>query len=468
MDTISERYESQPSGPKYRALAIAIREAVSEKELPVGQKLPPVRDLAWRLQITPGTVARAYTILTDEGTLMAEVGRGTYVADPVKRPRPLLPEAPWPTVQTNDPDAPISFVSPKLPDHGQCDMVRQAFAQVAMHPADRLMNYPSRSGFKPAREAALNWLADTPLGAVSQDDLVLSHGGQNGIGLVMQACLRGTKPVVLVEELSYPGFRRAAELIRAEVIDVPMDDKGIIPDALDELARRYDAQLLCTSPEVHNPTVLVTPQSRREEIARVARRRGFHIAEDDCYRIGARTGQSYRALLPQQGWHVASISKSITPALRIGFVVAPDGWQSELRRVAEHGFFGLAQPLADVATQVLTSPDLDRVLDAVRADYARYIRSAVNVLGSYDLTWRQDVPFLWLSLPQGWRAVSFVRAAERVGVQLRAADEFALRDKRTPHAVRIAINAQVSLEQFDQAMHRLRDLLDNPPESIAI
>ena len=72
----------------------------------------------------------------------------------------------------------------------------------------------------------------------------------------------------------------------------------------------------------------------------------------------------------------------------------------------------------------------------------------------------------WMSqiLPAGVSS----RAAEREGIQLRSADEFALRDGRAPNAVRIAVNGHVSLEKFEDAMLRLRALLDNPPEQISV
>jgi DNA-binding transcriptional MocR family regulator len=470
MDTILSAYAGiGDGGPKYRRLADAVRSAIEAGRLAPGDKLPPVRDLAYDLGITPGTVARAYTILTDSGAARAEVGRGTFVngARPV-RPK-LMPDPPWPaTEETEAESAFVSFVSPKLPDCGQVDMIRAAFARLGDQPALRLLNYPSRAAFRPAREAILEHISDTPLGPVSEDDLVFSHGGQNGIGIVMQTVLRGAKPVVLVEELSYPGFRRAAELLRAEVIAVPMDGEGISPEALDDLARRHSAQLLCTSPEIHNPTGIRTPDHRREAIAEVARRRGLHVLEDDCYRLAPRSGPSYRGLLPDLGWYVGSISKSVTPALRIGFCVAPQTWRAEMRRVADHGFFSLSLSLADLLTDLLAQPEMTGVLDAVRAEYNRYIRAAANILGRFDLTWRDDVPFLWLHLPSGWRAAAFAQAAEKEGVQLRAADEFALRDGFAPHAIRIAINAQVSLVAFEAAMERVRRLLENPPEGIAV
>ena len=97
-----------------------------------------------------------------------------------------------------------------------------------------------------------------------------------------------------------------------------------------------------------------------------------------------------------------------------------------------------------------------------------YVRVTVNALGGFDLNWAPDVPFVWLNLPSGWRAAAFSRAAEREGIQLRSADEFALRDGRAPNAVRIAMNGHVSLQRFEDAMLRLRALLDNPPEQISV
>ena len=79
-----------------------------------------------------------------------------------------------------------------------------------------------------------------------------------------------------------------------------------------------------------------------------------------------------------------------------------------------------------------------------------------------------DVPFLWLTLPGGWRAGAFCQAAAGLGVRIRAAEEFAARDDHTPHAVRLAINAGVSLTSFEAAIRRLRDLLDNPSERIGV
>lgn len=466
MNTIWKPHLEDFNGPKYRRLVDALRDAVSSGVLSVGEKLPPVRDLAWRLEITPGTVARAYTILTEEGVLEAGVGRGTFVAPPKSVDKPIeIDVAPHGEDHSS---GPVSFYSPHLPNVGQATLIRKLMAEVAEDPPSGLMHYPTRAGFRPAREAVVSWLKGTPLGSLDQEDLVLTHGGQNGVSLVLQALSHGARTTVYVEDLSYIGFRRVADLLRLKVVSIPMDEFGLCPDALQVAARQHGPGILCTSPEVHNPTLTFTPEDRRKQIVSIARNLDLQIMEDDCYRMGNSRAPTYRMLAPERGWYVSSISKTLTPALRIGFAIAPHGQVAPLRAAAEHGFFGLATPLADLTAKLLTHVQVDEVVSAVTNRIGDFVEVAVNQLGGYDLVWRRDVPFLWLRLPLGWRAGAFCLAAEARGVRVRPAEDFACRDARAPHAIRIAVNAAVSLNRFDGAMAAMRDLLDNPPERISV
>ncbi|MDF1727705.1 MAG: PLP-dependent aminotransferase family protein [Sulfitobacter sp.] len=477
MSTIWEKDRLGHAGPKYKAVVTMIREGITQGSLKAEEKLPPVRELAWQLGITPGTVARAYTVLTDSGVLRAEVGRGTFVAPPQTAPLGTPPEVPLNLIEIdsvrhgteNSEGQAVNLFSPHLPDGGQAHLIRSLLAQIAANPPSGVMHYPSRRNARAARAAMVHWLREAPIGRLDEMDVVLSHGGQNGILLVLQTILRGRRPVVLIEELAYPGFRRAAELLRADIVSVAMDAEGLIPEALAQAAQDHpEAQVICTSPEVHSPTCGFTPTARREALVEVARQHDLQILEDDCYRMGAARGQGYRQLAPERGWYVTSLSKTVTPALRIGCAVGPRGMNAALHRSAEHGYFGLATPMIDLAAALLTHPDLPAITARARQGVEDYIKVAVNSLGGFDLHWRRDVPFLWLHLPPGWRASAFCRAAEKVDVQVRAAEEFAGRDAQSPHAVRMAINGAVPLDRFEAAMERLRLLLDNPPEQISV
>lgn len=457
---------------KYRGLADGLEQAVLSGGLVPGTRLPPVRDLAWRLGVTPGTVARAYSALTDVGLLSAGVGRGTFVSDrataqPVQtlgNPASLSP-SPW----SPPDDGEVSLRTPLLPDLGQAQLIREHMAALAADmPVKRLMSYPGRDSDLPARRAFRRWMSAAPLGPLAEDDIVTAHGGQSGIVMALQCILRGAEPVVLVDELTYSGYRRAAELARARVIPVPWDGAGPDPQALETLGRLHGAQVFCTSAEVCNPTTRATTDARRQEIAAVARRLNMHVIDDDCYRIGPHRAPAYRALLPDLGWYVTSPSKILTPALRIGFVAAPEGWGLPLARIAAHNSFGVSSPLTDLFARMVDDPRMGTLTEAVRRCINDDLRMAVNHLGGHAITWQEDVPFLWLDLPQTWRAESFARAAAQQKVGLKTSDEFSARDARPVHAVRIALNGQVPGDVFEAAVGRLGRLLGRPPENLAV
>jgi DNA-binding transcriptional MocR family regulator len=81
---------------------------------------------------------------------------------------------------------------------------------------------------------------------------------------------------------------------------------------------------------------------------------------------------------------------------------------------------------------------------------------------------RDGVPFAWLPMPRGWRASSFLRAAEAEGIRLKAADEFALIDGRAPNAVRLALTGERDDARFAQALDTLVRLLSSPPLEVDV
>ena len=442
---------------KYTRLVAALRKAVAEGLLKSGEKLPPVRDLAFRAAVTPGTVARAYKVLVDEGVLHAEVGRGTFVAS--HKPVPIAQD--WPEV--------VTFRSPSLPDGGQVAMLRDLMRQQAEDlPFDELMAYPGRAHDGALRTALAKRLSHEALGPITPEDMVLCHGGQSGLVMIMQTVLKGPDPVVVVEKLAYPGFRRAAELNRARVIGIGTDDEGPLPDELEAAVRDHGAQLFLTSADVNNPTLRRTSSRRRHEIAAVARRYGLHVVDDDCYTVAQLEQEGYRAILPDLGWYLSSFSKVLTPALRIGYIAAPDGHAKDMARTAAFTHFGMARPMADLGARILNDPRLPGIRARVHEKIADRVRQAVNHLGGHDLSWSEDVQFLWLRLPFGWRSSGFVRAAQSRGVILKSSEDFVLRDDRAPHAVRLAINGQVSQGCYEDALRKVRALLDNPSEEMTV
>ena len=442
---------------KYKALAQAIRDGIAAGELVADAKLPPVRELAYQIGATPGTVARAYSVLTDEGRLRAEVGRGTFVAGRT----PKAPAADVPLINTVD-DAFADFRSSRVPDVGQGRLIDGAMMRLAQSHRRRHINYPTEETDLEARQALIGWLSVVNLGAFDADHIVLANGAQNACVMALFATLSGPTPVILTEDLAYPGVRHAARLLRAKVVGIEMDDQGIIPEALAEAYREHGGQVLVTSPEVHSPTTIKTPLARKTDIADVARSLNLTIIEDDCHASVKASTPCYRAILPEQSYYVSSLTKSVSGALRYGFAVAPQGQGPVLRQVAQSAHYGVSQPITDICTDLITSGDAAQIRLQVADAIAARVRLTVNALGRWDIKWREDAPFVWLSLPQGWRASRFMTACEQNGVLVKPADEFALPNDRAPNAIRLAIGTCVSEDRFAEGLAVINRLLSNP------
>ncbi|WP_417809276.1 PLP-dependent aminotransferase family protein [Thioclava sp.] len=460
---------ARQSGPKYLALVRALREGIRKGDLAPGAKLPTVRDLAWRLGVTPGTVARGYQIATQEGLLQAVVGRGTFVSTQSRR---MGPTETLYTMASRDPaldENVVDLRSPQLPDIGQSEALKRAMIAAADDIGWHYLEYPGLKRDEYCRQAALSWFSEyTDFDAITADDLVLTHGGQNGINVVMQCCLRGERPVIHAEALAYPGFRHAARLNRAEMRAVAIDDEGMIPEALDAACRRHGGQLVCVTPDAQNPTAGRMQMARRHALVEVARRHDLQIIEDDCYTAPVTGLASLRTLAPERCWHITSLSKSISAGMRFGIVVAPEGMGEAGRLTAQHSYFGLSRPVTDIMARLFESGEALDLKHRAQAEMGRRLQMLLQALGDQELGWQSGLSFVWLTLPLGWRASAFVRMAEAEGVLLRAADEYVLQDGQAPNAVRIALSGGVSEERFRQAVETLKRLLERMPDHLLV
>jgi DNA-binding transcriptional MocR family regulator len=457
-------------GPKYLGLVRALREAIRAGDLAGGARLPPVRDLAWRLSVTPGTVARAYQIATQDGLLEATVGRGTYVA--TKPTRLRLEALHWSVEDAAFPQKPNSGIvdlrSPQLPEVGQGAAVSAVLEQLVGKIGQEFLDYPGLRRDEPLRRAMAEWLALRDLGPYGADDIALTLGGQNGIGIALQCCMRGDRPYVFCEELSYPGFRRAVRLNRGEVVPIALDKEGMVPDALDAACRRHGGRIVCLTPEAQNPTTARMSLERRRAIAEVAVTHDLQIIEDECYSVPQSALPSLRALVPDRVWHITSLSKSISAGLRFGAIVAPAGLGEAARLAAQHSYFGLPRLVTDVVLSLMQANAAQELRAKVQTVFERRLELTLNILGRHDLRWQQGLSFVWLPMPQGWRASTFTREAEGKGVLVRCADEYATADGRAPNAVRIALSGGLTEPEFTAALGILARLLDAPPDDFPV
>ncbi|MGC1487875.1 MAG: aminotransferase class I/II-fold pyridoxal phosphate-dependent enzyme, partial [Albidovulum sp.] len=232
--------------------------------------------------------------------------------------------------------------------------------------------------------------------------------------------------------------------------------------------RRYGGRVVCVTPEAQNPTTARMSLERRQAIVEVAVHHDLQIIEDECYSVAESALPSLRALAPDRVWHISSISKSLSAGLRFGAIVAPTGLGEAARLAAQHNYFSLPRLVTDVVLSLLRSGEAHKLRAKVQAVIERRLELTLNILGRHDLRWQRGLSFVWLPMPSGWRASTFIREAESLGVLVRSADEYALVDGRAPSAVRIALACGIPEAQFTDALARLAGLLDAPRGDLAV
>ncbi|HYE52584.1 MAG TPA: PLP-dependent aminotransferase family protein, partial [Azospirillaceae bacterium] len=349
-------------GPRYRAIAAALHDDIVAGRLPAGAKLPTHRDLAWKLGVTVGTVTRAYAEAERQGLIGGEVGRGTFVR-PLQRQQevPLAPP----------PDGVIDMSVNAMSLWQDAPAIRQALEGVARN-ADlgQLLAYQPVTGTPRFRAAGAAWIAETSGLEVTDEQVVLTSGGQNAMYLAFAAVTR-PGDAVLVEQLSYAGVKPMAALLGLKLVPVAMDADGILPDAVAQACRAHGAHALYCMPNLQNPTTATMPPERRRALVEVARRNSLMIVEDDVYGfLAPRRFESLAELAPDLVLYLTSMSKSLMPGLRVGYLVPPRQLSDRVATGMRAMLLGTCQLGAAAATALIEDGEAARIAARRRAAVA--------------------------------------------------------------------------------------------------
>ncbi|MGE4611533.1 MAG: PLP-dependent aminotransferase family protein [Paracoccaceae bacterium] len=454
MDTIWQPNLLQKGTAKYRALLDVIRAALENGTICNGDRMPPVRDMAWQLKITPGTVARAYKLGIEEGLLEAQVGRGTYIRDPKPTRGTVFGE-------THVEPHIVDLRNAAVPDFGQDGIFEELTAQITFGGSHSMVRYAGHNEME-TRSALLKWMG-LDLHRARPEDLILTHGSQNATLAAFLAILQGSAPVIATDSLVLPGTRKAAMLARAKIIGVPSDDEGMFPKALEELFRRDRPQILHVSANINNPTTRMMSNTRKGEIAEIARRFDIQIVEDDGQgKFFTERPPSFMDFCPERVWHVSSLSRYLAAGLRSGFLLCPPDKAAVGRNVVQAMTHSFSPIISQLTCLLIQSGHADALLGHIR-DYRRErVRLAVNQLGRWNIHWNEAADFIWLELTEGWYGSTFSLASEKLGIQVAAADIFLPDEASAPNAVRLTLGGKHSSAIFVDALERLDHLLDNP------
>ena len=322
-------------------------------------------------------------------------------------------------------------------------------------------------GYRPLREFLAAKLGRDAGIACTSDDILIVSGSLQALDLVNHTLLqRGD--TVIVEQETYQGALTRLGRLGVSTVGIPLDRDGMRMDALASAlaelrGRGVRPKYIYTIPTVQNPTGTIMPEARRAELLRLSQEHGVPVFEDDCYADLVWDGQrppAIHAMADSGGViHIGSFSKSIAPALRVGFIVAP--WEMLSRMLAlktDAGSGALEQmALAEYCAPHFSThvPKLTRGL-RVKLDV---LMEALNA--QFGTTAEFEAPkggiFLWVKLPDNVDTLKLCQAALAAGVAINPGPEWSTDKVDAASRLRLCF-ANPSSEQIREGVAVLADV----------
>ncbi len=383
-------------------LVEALSEDILSGQLLGGDRLPAHRDLAWKLNLGVGTVTKAYAMLERRGLARSVKGSGTFVAVFESRKGPA-----------------IDFSVNRLPVMLSDRLLAGTLSAISRKINSAHVNlYPPPAGHDEHRRLLARWLESLSIEADAKR-IILAGSGQQALWLAFDI-LCGGNGLIVTERLSYSGAIALARYRGHPMRSVDIDDQGMVPDDLDRVLCEEEnsgrRRLVYLTPTLHNPTTISMGANRRKDIVDVCNKRNVPIVEDGVYTLGASPNlPPLVTLAPDRVFHVTSLSKSLSPGLRLGVLVLPSGWEEH----AEEALRALPLSSSPVDYALLeewfTSGVMETVRGTLRAEARQRAKLARSFFDNRTIITDDCAFHAWLPMPHT-EAEAFEKAAATLGV----------------------------------------------------
>ncbi|WP_432884925.1 PLP-dependent aminotransferase family protein [Kribbella sp. CA-245084] len=404
--------------PLHLQLAEQFRAAVLDGRLQAGHRLPSTRDLARDLSVSRSVTQAAYDQLHAEGWIEGRTGAGTFVTDVVPlqpavrrhTPHPANPDTKLPTLRPG-----IPYIAP-TPDAGW----RRAWREVSAQSPPR--GYDDAAGLPALRAALADHVGRVRGIACGPENVLVTNGTVHGLRLLLTVT-RQPGDRIAIEDPGYLNAVVAARDHRLEIVDVPVDEDGLQVGALTD-----DAAAVYVTPSHQYPLGGRLPVARRNELIRWARRTGAQLIEDDYdseFRYDVAPLPALAQLDLERVVHLGTLSKTLSPALRLGWLVASEEMVDRLATFRANSGDWPGWPMQAALLAMLRDGYLDQAVRRGRRLYADRRTHTVAVLSPYGQVIGQDAGLhVTLVLPDDADDLRIAAAAREAGVVVAPLSEY--------------------------------------------
>lgn len=393
-------------------LVTAFSSAIEQQALRAGALLPSVRQLAQTERLSTFTVTEAYGRLVSMGLVVARRGSGYRVAArAVAAPRRSVAWQPPSLTATwllsdvfADHSVPIKAGCGWLPNEWVNESgLHHALRSVSRVPAARMADYGHPYGFAPLRERIAEQLDRHGLPADPAANVLLTAGATQALDLIVRTLLRSGDKVV-VEDPGYCNLLQILRLAGLVVLGVPRTPAGIDTDVLERLVLEHGPKAIFLNTTLQNPTGATFGMAAAFRLLQIAERHDLWVVEDDVSRELVPPGAPLLATMEglNRVLYVGGFSKTITPALRCGYVVAERDVLRELARTKMAVGLTSSAATERIVEKVLTEGRYARHVDAVTEklkDAHMRVEERMDGLGLEVFCKPRAGLFLWARLP---------------------------------------------------------------------
>lgn len=377
--------------PTAQAIYELLRSAILNGELPPGRRLPPTRDSAQRFGLSRSTMVAVYDRLCTEELIESRHGSGTYVS--FRRPSfqpasgqsaPASPP-PW-LIESLErkTGSPTERLAGALPD--DAIELRPGFLDPTLFPFDRfrrstakalrqmertpLLNGPHAhcQGDPRLRRAVADHVALMRALACNPDNILITSGARQAIGLLARALVEREKCVVAIEEPRHGSLLDPFEAMGATICPVPVDRDGLVVDLIPP-----EASIICVSPACQFPLgVTLSPDRRRQLLAHARAQKCLIIEDDYCGELRT-SGEPLKTLCSHDAdsiFHVGTFSAAMLPSFRLGYLIAPAWAVRMLVRVRRQDEWQASSVMQAAAACFIADGHLSAHIARMRTIYA--------------------------------------------------------------------------------------------------
>ncbi|MFG1807639.1 PLP-dependent aminotransferase family protein [Streptomyces sp. NPDC049040] len=454
------------SGPGLRiGLANALRDAVRTGRLGPGTRLPASRTLAADLGVSRNTVTDAYAELVAEGWLTAQQGSGTRVADQAQA-HTAEASAPRTKAAQHRPAYGLKPGSPDLANFPRAQWLTAARRALTAAP-NEAFGYGDALGQEQLRSALADYLARARGVYAHPERIIVCSGFHHGLALMAQALRSRQVRAVAVEAYGLDLYR---DLLTSAGLDTPpvrVDEFGALTSDL-PLLREAGAVLL--TPAHQYPIGVALHPDRRVAAVDWARASGGLILEDDYdgeFRYDRQPVGALQGLDPDRVVYFGSVSKSLAPGLRLGWMVLPEELVPQVVAAKGHGDYMSSALDQMTLAEFITSGSYDRHVRSMRQRYRRRRDQLVTALAhsapAVRVTGMAAGLQAVVELPRGTEG-EVVQSAARRGLEVSGLSEFfhpgAERDRRGPEQDALVVNFAASSDSaWTGALETLRSVM---------